>query len=292
MVPLGLPGDSPHSTRNLSLAYPFAVGPATITLQGSVFNVLNRQGVVDVDNNWQISPGVNYPPRRGPTSISSSTPPARRAGPAADKCGGRTTPATARRSAARIRLFRVAAQVSFWFRRLFGGGLHCSAPGTGSVRISASGKLWPYQSALLALALGFAHRRVLPDLFRMQGAVSTRRLRMRCRRSRRWTSQSGTGNGKGTRGAAAKDSSSTAARAGCAPARGRREKAFEEYLALSPTQYWIPPATRARCSQLSRTRRRRSPRSGDQLGRRPSHSPPSARFRGRICARVEKPGEG
>jgi hypothetical protein len=93
LVPLGTAGRlTAQYEGNLSLAYPFTLGPTTVTLQASVFNVLNRQGVVDVDNNWQISPGVNYP--QDLAHYNQLFYPACSAGqdPVADKCNEQNNP--------------------------------------------------------------------------------------------------------------------------------------------------------------------------------------------------------
>ncbi len=62
LVPIGTAGRLPAEYEaNVLLGYPINVGPATVTLQASVFDLLNRQAVTNVDNNWQISQGANYP---------------------------------------------------------------------------------------------------------------------------------------------------------------------------------------------------------------------------------------
>ncbi|HEY3204374.1 MAG TPA: TonB-dependent receptor [Thermoanaerobaculia bacterium] len=46
---------------NLSLGYPVQLGPVTVTGLFYVFNIFNNQIITNVDNNWQISQGANYP---------------------------------------------------------------------------------------------------------------------------------------------------------------------------------------------------------------------------------------
>jgi hypothetical protein len=115
LVPLGTGGRNPAQYEgNLSLSYPFAVGPTTITLQGYVFNILNRQGVVDVDNAWQQSPGVNYPQNTSQYNQLFYPPCSAGQDPAANKCNEQTNAnygkATSRQDP---RLFKVALKVSF-----------------------------------------------------------------------------------------------------------------------------------------------------------------------------------
>jgi outer membrane receptor protein involved in Fe transport len=115
LVPLGSAGRlTAQYEGNLSLSYPIVVGPATVALQGSVFNVLNRQGVVDVDNNWQISPGVNYPTNLAQYNQLFYPACSAAQDPAKDKCNEQTNPnygkAIRRQDP---RLLRVALKVSF-----------------------------------------------------------------------------------------------------------------------------------------------------------------------------------
>ena len=46
---------------NLSLSYPIAIGPATVTLQAYLFNVFNKQIAIFRDENWSIEPQEGYP---------------------------------------------------------------------------------------------------------------------------------------------------------------------------------------------------------------------------------------
>jgi hypothetical protein len=117
LVPLGTAGRLPAQYEaNLSLAYPINLGPATVTLQAYVFNLLNRQAVTNVDNNWQISQGANYPqtPDQYPQIFYPPCTTAQAANPVANKCNEQNNPnyglATARQSP---RLFRAAMKVSF-----------------------------------------------------------------------------------------------------------------------------------------------------------------------------------
>jgi Carboxypeptidase regulatory-like domain/TonB-dependent Receptor Plug Domain/TonB dependent receptor len=101
---------------NLSLSYPIAVGPATITLQGYVFNILNRQGVTNVDNNWQQSPGANYPQNTSQYNQLFYPPctAAQASDPVGNKCNEQTN-ANYGKAISRQdpRLFKFALKVSF-----------------------------------------------------------------------------------------------------------------------------------------------------------------------------------
>jgi len=46
---------------NLTVEYPFRVGPVTVTLQGYVFNVFNNQIATQVDQKWKAGPSTSYP---------------------------------------------------------------------------------------------------------------------------------------------------------------------------------------------------------------------------------------
>jgi len=117
LVPLGTAGRLPAQYEsNLSLAYPINVGPATVTLLGYVFNLLNRQGITNVDNNWQISPGANYPTTVAEYNQLFYPPctPSQASNPVANKCNEQNNPnyglATSRQDP---RLFKAAIKVSF-----------------------------------------------------------------------------------------------------------------------------------------------------------------------------------
>ncbi len=52
---------------NLTLEYPLRVGPATVTLQGYVFNLFNNQIATDQDQVWSTTPPYGPdPPQRNP----------------------------------------------------------------------------------------------------------------------------------------------------------------------------------------------------------------------------------
>ena len=101
---------------NLSLSYPFTVGPTTITLQGYIFNILNRQAVTNVDNNWQQSPGANYPQDTAHYNQLFYPPctTAQASDPVGNKCNEQTNAnwgkATSRQDP---RVFKFALKVSF-----------------------------------------------------------------------------------------------------------------------------------------------------------------------------------
>ena len=117
LVPLGSAGRLPTQYEaNLSLAYPFHIGPATVTLQGYVFNLLNKQIVTNVDNNWQISQGANYPktPADYPNLFLAPCTAAQEGDPVGNHCNEQKNAnygkATSRTDP---RLFRAAIKVSF-----------------------------------------------------------------------------------------------------------------------------------------------------------------------------------
>jgi hypothetical protein len=117
LVPLGSADRLPTQYEaNLSLAYPIHVGPATVTLQGYVFNLLNKQTVTNVDNNWQISQGLNYPKSSDQYNQLFLAPctAAQASDPVGNQCNERNNPnygkATSRLDP---RLFRAAIKISF-----------------------------------------------------------------------------------------------------------------------------------------------------------------------------------
>lgn len=62
LVPRGTAGRLPTNWgTDLSLAYPIAVGPVTVTLQAYLFNVFNKQIAVSRDEVWSDSPGTDLP---------------------------------------------------------------------------------------------------------------------------------------------------------------------------------------------------------------------------------------
>jgi outer membrane receptor protein involved in Fe transport len=83
LVPRGSAGRMPTQWEaNLSLAYPIAVGPATVTLQAYVFNVFNNQIALTRDNVWDTGPTVlpNLDPNQPKTNrfygeVTSRQPP-------------------------------------------------------------------------------------------------------------------------------------------------------------------------------------------------------------------------
>ena len=117
LVPLGSAGRLPTQYEaNLSLAYPFHIGPTTVTLQGYVFNLLNKQIVTNVDNNWQISQGANYPktPDEYPNLFLAPCTAAQSSDPVGNRCNEQRNDnygkATSRQDP---RLFRAAVKISF-----------------------------------------------------------------------------------------------------------------------------------------------------------------------------------
>jgi outer membrane receptor protein involved in Fe transport len=63
LVPRGSVGRLPTLWgTNLTLSYPIAIGPTTVTLQAYLFNVFNKQIAVDRDNSWSsTSPPADFP---------------------------------------------------------------------------------------------------------------------------------------------------------------------------------------------------------------------------------------
>ncbi|HMF09438.1 MAG TPA: TonB-dependent receptor [Thermoanaerobaculia bacterium] len=117
LVPLGSAGRlNDQYEGNLSLSYPFAVGPTTITAQAYIFNLLNRQGITNVDNNWAQSPGANYPTTTANYN-NLFLPPctaAQSSDPVANKCNEQTNPNYGKAiSRQDPRLFKFALKVSF-----------------------------------------------------------------------------------------------------------------------------------------------------------------------------------
>jgi len=117
LVQLGTAGRLPAQYEgNLSLSYPFEVGPTTVTLQGYVFNLLDHQGVTNVDNAWQQSPGANYPKDTAHYNQLYFPPctAAQASDPVGNKCNEQTNAnyglATSRQDP---RLFKFALKVSF-----------------------------------------------------------------------------------------------------------------------------------------------------------------------------------
>ena len=62
LVPYGSAGRlKTQWESNLSVGYPVQIGPVTVSGLLYLFNIFNNQIITNVDNNWQISQGVNYP---------------------------------------------------------------------------------------------------------------------------------------------------------------------------------------------------------------------------------------
>ena len=99
---------------NMSLSYPIQIGPATVSLQAYAFNLLNRQTITNVDNNWQISQGVNYPKTPDQYNQLFLAPCSAGQDPVANQCNEQNN-ANYGKATARLdpRLFRFALKVSF-----------------------------------------------------------------------------------------------------------------------------------------------------------------------------------
>ena len=62
LVPRGGAGRLPTLWEaNLTLGYPIAVGPVTVTLQAYVFNLFNNQIETQRDDNYTVGPPLGYP---------------------------------------------------------------------------------------------------------------------------------------------------------------------------------------------------------------------------------------
>ena len=117
LVPLGSAGRLPTQWEaNLSLGYPVKFGPVTVTGLFYVFHLFNNQIRTNVDNNWQISQGANYP-KSADQYNQLFYPPctaAQAANPVASRCNEQNNvnygKATSRQDP---RLFRAALKVSF-----------------------------------------------------------------------------------------------------------------------------------------------------------------------------------
>lgn len=97
LVPRGSAGRLPTQWgANLSLAYPIAVGPATVSLLGSITNVFNNQIVAGREEAWSLEQQAGYPD----TIFDVNQP---KTNDDYGKVTGRTSP----------RLFRAAVRVSF-----------------------------------------------------------------------------------------------------------------------------------------------------------------------------------
>ncbi|PYQ63301.1 MAG: hypothetical protein DMF54_17135, partial [Acidobacteria bacterium] len=117
LVPIGSAGRLPTQWEaNLALGYPFNIGPVTVTGLLYVFDLFNRQIVTNVDNNWQISQGVNYPktPEQYPQLFYRPCTAAEASDPAANQCNEQNNAnygkATSRQDP---RLVRAAIKISF-----------------------------------------------------------------------------------------------------------------------------------------------------------------------------------
>jgi hypothetical protein len=97
LVPRGSEGRLPGQWgANLTLSYPVAVGPATLTLQAYLFNLFNEQFAISQDEAWSIQPPPDYPDSLfDPNQQQNNT--------EYGKVTARTDP----------RLFRAAVKVSF-----------------------------------------------------------------------------------------------------------------------------------------------------------------------------------
>jgi hypothetical protein len=62
LVPRGSAGRLPtYWGTNLTASYPFAIGPATVTLQAYLFNVFNKQIAISRDDSYTTSLTAGYP---------------------------------------------------------------------------------------------------------------------------------------------------------------------------------------------------------------------------------------
>jgi hypothetical protein len=96
LVPRGYAGRMPTQwDANLTLSYPFAIGPVTVTLQGYVYNLFNNQIPTFRRTDWNTTPPSQYPDIYDPNQDQTN--------PEYGKIVTRSDP----------RLFRAAVHVSF-----------------------------------------------------------------------------------------------------------------------------------------------------------------------------------
>ncbi len=75
LVPRGSAGRLPTQwDANLTLSYPIAVGPATVTLQAYLFRIFNNQIATTRDNRWTTSLPNGYPATIYDTAQPSDNP--------------------------------------------------------------------------------------------------------------------------------------------------------------------------------------------------------------------------
>jgi hypothetical protein len=97
LVPRGSEGRLPTFWgTDLTLSYPIMIGPATVTIQGYLFNVFNNQIAISRDNVWTANPPDGYPE-------TIYDPDQAQDNPEYGKITGRSDP----------RVFRAAVRVSF-----------------------------------------------------------------------------------------------------------------------------------------------------------------------------------
>lgn len=97
LVPRGSAGRLPTLWgTNLMLSYPIVLGPATATLQATLFNVFNKQIAIDKDQRWSVAPPSGFPETIFDPNQESNN-------PYYGSVTGRSDP----------RLFRAAVKVSF-----------------------------------------------------------------------------------------------------------------------------------------------------------------------------------
>jgi len=99
LVPRGEAGRLPASWEaNLTLGYPIAIGPLTVTLQAYVFNLFNNQIEIREDVNYTVGPPPGYP-----DTLYEPIVPSNSVNPTYGKIVARQDP----------RLFRAAMKISF-----------------------------------------------------------------------------------------------------------------------------------------------------------------------------------
>jgi hypothetical protein len=97
LVPQGSAGQLPVLWgTNLTLSYPIVVGPATVTLEGYLTNVFNKQIAISRDDVWSNSPPAGYP-------ATIFDPNQQQTNPDYGKITGRSDP----------RVFRAAVKIGF-----------------------------------------------------------------------------------------------------------------------------------------------------------------------------------
>jgi outer membrane receptor protein involved in Fe transport len=117
LVPNGSYGRLPTTWEgNISLGYPIQIGPVTVSVLAYLFNIFNNQIKTNVDTQWQVSQGLNYPksPDQYNQLFWAPCTAAQASDPVANQCNENTNPNYLKNTSRQApRLFRAAIKVSF-----------------------------------------------------------------------------------------------------------------------------------------------------------------------------------